>query len=242
MPLSAISTIYPPVEKINKKSKKKQKSADLAANGSTSLQSPAVEGYTTSLRRLVVRGRASAIGPGINGAGVGMSVGREHAAGQDNAFAANTAVSSHKAAQFVGAGGVQLALPGHADFAGIVPEVAEYATAAHVHVVFNDRIAHIGEVRDKNLVAQQGVFDLHRISDDAVIAHADVAAQVGIRADGAVAAYAHAPFDDGTGFHHGAFAQLQHAVHHSQGVHSTATVGLQLRQLSCILLQALPRG
>lgn len=75
-----------------------------------------------------------------------MRVGGEDAAGQNHAFTAYAAVSADVTAQFIGSGGVEFALPGHADFAGVVPEIAEDAATAHIHVVLNHRVAHVGEV------------------------------------------------------------------------------------------------
>ena len=85
---------------------------------------------------------------------VGLGVCGQYSTGQNHAFAAYAAVIADVTAQFIGAGGVEFALPGHADFAGVVPEIAEYAATTHVHVVLNHRVAHVGEVGYEYLIAQ----------------------------------------------------------------------------------------
>ena len=81
-------------------------------------------------------------------------------------------------------------------------EIAENAPAAHIHIIADDGIANVAEVRHKDLTAQQAALHLHRIADNTVIAYGGFAAQVGIRADAAASAYAHMPLDDSTGQHH----------------------------------------
>lgn len=83
---------------------------------------------------------------GIDGAGVGLGVRWENPAGEDNAFGADAGMGADVAAEFVQAGVAELALPEHADFSGVMPEVAEDAATAHVHIILNDGVPHVSEV------------------------------------------------------------------------------------------------
>ena len=121
---------------------------------------------------------------------------------QNHALAANAAVFAHHAAQFIESGGEQFPLPGHADFTGIVPEITENTPAAHIHIIADDRIANVAEMRHKDLVAQQAALHLHRVANDAVIADAGLTAQIGVRTNAATGADAHMPLNHRAGQHH----------------------------------------
>ena len=97
-------------------------------------------------------------GSAHHAAGGGPGARRQHTARQNNAFAADAAVFPHQAAEFIATSGEQIPLPGHADFPGIMPEIGEDAPAAHVHIIANDGIADIGEVRHKTLLPSRLLF------------------------------------------------------------------------------------
>ncbi len=62
-------------------------------------------------------------------------MGREHTAGEDDAFATDAGVFADVAAQFIAPGGSKDAIVGHAYFCCIMPEIAEDAATAYVDVI-----------------------------------------------------------------------------------------------------------
>ena len=83
-----------------------------------------------------------------------------------------------------------------------MPEVGKNATTAHIHIIPDDGIPDIGQVRYKNMVTNQAALHLHRISDHAAITNARFTAQIGIRADAAIAANTHMALNHRAGQHH----------------------------------------
>ena len=168
-------------------------------------------------------------------------MGRQNTTGQNHAFAPNAAVGAHIATQFISPRGGQFAVVQHADFCGIMPEIAENAPTTHINIVLQPRVADVGEVRHEHGVAQHAVFDFHSIADNAVITNTDLTAQVSIGAYAAIFTDAHMPLYHRAGFNDGALAELQHTVYHSQGMHGAVTSGLQMQQGVHLCLQAHPR-
>lgn len=109
-------------------------------------------------------------------------------------------------------------LPRHADFPGIMPEIAKNTAAAHIDVILKDRITYIGKVGNRHMVAQDAAFDFHSISNATVIPYPRIPSQVSIRPNGAMAAYAHAPFNHRAGLNNGALPQLKHSGNHGKRV------------------------
>lgn len=155
-----------------------------------------------------------------------MRAGRNNAPGQNNALAANAGVRADVTAQLIESGMVQRALPRHADFPGIMPEVAENTATAYVDVVLQNRITNVGEVRDKDSVTEDAVLDFHGITDHTVITDGDVPAQVRIGANGTVGADAYKALNNRTGFDDGTLPQLQHATDNGLGVNAAVVSSL----------------
>lgn len=173
-------------------------------------------------------------------AGVGLSMGWQNTAGQNHAFTPNAAVGAHIAPQFITPRGREFAIVQHADFRGIMPEIAENAPTAHIDIILQPRVANVGEVRHEHGVAQHAAFDFHSIADNAVITNTDLTAQISIGAYAAIFTDAHMTLYHRAGFNDGALAELQHTIYNSQGMHGTTAGGLQLQQGVRCRLQTLP--
>ena len=167
-------------------------------------------------------------------------MGWQDTAGQNHAFAPNTAVCPHVAPQFITARGCEFAIVQHADFCGIVPKITKDAPTTHIDIILQPRVADVGEVRHEHGVAQHTAFDFHRIADNAVITNTDLTAQVSIGAYAAIFTDAHMALYHRAGFNDGALAELQHTVYNSQGMHGAVTSGLQMQQGIRCRLQTLP--
>lgn len=136
----------------------------------------------------------------------------------------------------------EFALPRHADFPGIVPEIRKNTSAAHVDVIFQHGIADIRKMRHRYTMPDDRTFHLHRMTDDTVVTNGAGAAQVRIGPDTAMAPYAYKPFDDGAGLDDRALSQLQYTINNGRGMYAAVAGCLQVPQLLRRSLQSLPWG
>ena len=93
-----------------------------------------------------------------------------------------------------------------------------------------------------HFVAQQAALDFDGVTDDAAIADAGLAAQVGVGTDAALLPDTYMPLDDAAGLDDRALAQLQGALDDGEGMDAAADVGLLAAQLGARGFQLLPGG